>query len=141
MYREEFVRKQMLKNSKADKTVLRFIYSFFDDLDGNTKNLKSRVNDKFLNGYCFCFAVILEAVFNRGEVCWAAPHGHIVWKDDNGVCYDAGGCAVIDAKCFIPVSEMGDMLKDFKHIPGETYNATDQEIAEFVARYEEACTE
>lgn len=42
-------------------------------------------------GYCYYFAHMLLAAFNRGEVCWTAPYDHYVWVDTDGQPYDCEG--------------------------------------------------
>lgn len=48
-----------------------------------------------------------------------------------GQYYDITGIYEDIAFSFIPVEKMGDCLLDFKHIPGNHYNASEQELAKF----------
>lgn len=90
----------------------------------------------FHAGYCWHFATILKNVFKRGEVCWAAPFGHFVWVDDNGVPYDVEGVNFGEQDYHIPESYLGDALKDFTHIPGEVYNISKEQIIAIIRKYE-----
>ena len=78
---------------------------------------------------------MLKLAFNRGEVCWAAPFGHFVWKDENDVCYDIEGVTISEADYFIPVSYIGDGIKDFLHIRDVFYNASQEDISRWMNNY------
>lgn len=69
---------------------------------------------QFSSGYCYYFAHMLQAAFGRGEVCWAAPYGHIVWVDEGGTPYDISGVNDSDTKDYIPEYMMGKTINDFK---------------------------
>ena len=58
---------------------------------------------------------MLKDVFNRGQVCWAAPFGHMVWVDENGTPYDIEGKYQGEAFYFIPEDMCGDSIIGFKH--------------------------
>ena len=74
-----------------------------------------------------------QAAFNRGEICWAAPFGHIVWVDENGIPYDISGVNESETDDYIPEYMMGNTILDFKHIAGKVHNTSDQEIAKMVS--------
>ena len=57
----------------------------------NKHNLAGELETQFANGFCYHFALMLKGLFNRGEIVWAAPFGHIMWKDVDGVSYDIYG--------------------------------------------------
>lgn len=76
--------------------------------------------------------IILHIAFKRGEVCWAAPYGHIVWVDDDGIPYDISGVDDSDTNDYIPEFMMESTVKDFRHVPGVVNNTTDQKIAQMV---------
>lgn len=71
----------------------------------------------FGNGYCYYFALMLKDAFG-GEIRWHKKYGHIVWYDENEICYDIAG-VFTDYRDgdIVPLSELGDDLKDFKHLP------------------------
>lgn len=79
---------------------------------------------------------MLQLAFQRGEICWAAPFGHIVWVDNNDVAYDISGCNESECQYYIPICMLGDMVKDFTHVPGDAYNASEQEIASVIVKWE-----
>ena len=78
---------------------------------------------------------MLKTAFNRGEICWAAPFGHIVWVDDDGIPYDVEG--VNDSECdyYIPISFLGDAIFDFMHVEGKEYSATDDDLDRIIKEY------
>lgn len=80
---------------------------------------------------------MLKDTFGRGEVCWAAPMGHFVWKDVDGSTYDAEGFYEGEAIYFIPESYLDeDALSDFKHIPNNNGTGTTREkIIEIIKKY------
>lgn len=96
----------------------------------------------FRAGYCWHFAHILKAVFNRGEVCWTAPFGHMVWRDEDGTPYDIEGVYDGEAMYLIPEKYVSEYLHEFKHIHGmdNTTNkpSTKQDLMHIVKKY---CTE
>ena len=62
--------------------ILEFIKDFRGDNlnipeDSKDKVVEFTVN-KYTNGYCYYFAKILQAAFQRGEVVILAPHSHFV---------------------------------------------------------------
>lgn len=81
--------------------------------------------------------LMLKAAFNRGEICWAAPFGHIVWVDENGIPYDISGVNESETDDYIPEYMMGNTILDFKHIAGKVHNTSDQEIAEMVLDWQD----
>lgn len=69
----------------------------------------------FTAGYCYYFAKMLEDAFG-GEVCWHKDYSHIVWRDENKICYDIGGIFYdCDEGDIVPISELGDELETFRH--------------------------
>lgn len=116
----------------ADTQVLQFIYKFL--MHSGEENSEV-IRNQFRNGYCYYFAHMLQQAFNRGTVCIAAPIGHFVWMDENQVPYDIEGVNESDCDCYIPESFLGDMVKDFLHVPGEGHGTTKSEIDELIQRY------
>lgn len=133
-----------IHHPKADETVLRFIFDFlnlqtpmYSITNPTTTDPADILYNQFANGYCYYFAHMLKIAFQRGEICWAAPFGHIVWMDTNNVAYDISGCNDSECQYYIPISMLGDMVKDFTHVPGDTYNASEQDIASVIVKWEE----
>lgn len=89
----------------------------------------------FRAGYCYYFAHMIKIAFHRGTVCWAAPLGHFVWCDEDGTPYDIEGIYFGEAEEFIPEEYLGDMIKDFLHVPDVAYNATEEDITKCLERY------
>lgn len=120
--------------------VLEFIKQF---LGGQYASLHDRnlLRHKFIEGYCYYFAKMLENAFGRGIVCWAAPAYHFVWQDlKDGQCYDIDG--IFDIKAhniyyLIPEDFVGSMLPEYKHVksePGITKEQMVQIIKEYCAK-------
>ena len=131
---EKIIEKAMVYEPKADKTVLGFIYEFLYHTCNSEEDAElTRV--KFRAGYCYYFAVMLKTAFNRGEIVWCAPYGHIAWQDENGIVYDIEGVNYSDCEYYIPVSYIEEGLKDFKHIPGIGFNASYEYIQNAIERY------
>lgn len=118
---------------QADEQVLDFIIDFLC----HHKNVDEQevIRSQFRAGYCYHFAIILKNIFNRGEICWCAPYGHICWVDDNGVPYDIEGICQSDCEYFIPVSYIQEGLADFMHIKGISFNASQEYIDNAINRY------
>lgn len=108
-------------------TVVDFIQQItaVPDHDGKESSAITRM---FCDGYCYYFACILKEAFGRGTICWCEGRGHIVWKDTDGVAYDAYG--VYDDAELRPVEYLGDMLVDFKHT-GEVFTTGNPEFIQW----------
>lgn len=132
--KENFIVNQKKYNPKADEQVLGFIADFLWHQPSAAESMSSQ----FLSGYCYYFAVMLKTAFGRGEICWAAPYGHIAWVDDNNVPYDAGGVCISDCEDYIPISYIREGIKDFKHIPGVDFNASDTFVLNAIEEYKES---
>lgn len=99
---------------------------------------KEDIRRLFRCGYCFYFACILKEAFQRGEICWAAPFGHIVWKDIDDTAYDIEGEYCGEAFYFIPISYLGDLVEEFRHIPEKEYPiATREDLVSIITKYKE----
>ena len=129
---DQLVKAQLNKYPNASKQVLYFI---FDMMYHEGEDNDEVIRHLFHNGYCYYFANMLKLAFNRGEVCWAAPFGHFVWKDDNGICYDIEGVTISEAEYYIPVSYIEDGIKDFLHIRDVFYNASQDDISRWINNY------
>ena len=91
--------------------------------------------DVFSNGYCYYFAIMLKAAFNRGTVCIIAPCGHVVWVDTDGIAYDIYGEFPLDGESLIPEDAEDSHIIDFKHIYTEESGITDKELSDLVKKY------
>ena len=129
---DEIVQDQLNRYPGSNAQVLYFI---FDMQYRDVINESDVIRQLFHNGYCYYFANMLKIAFNRGEVCWAAPYGHFVWQDNDGICYDIEGVTISEADYFIPVSYIGDGIKDFLHIRDVSYNATQEDLSKWINAY------
>lgn len=116
-----------------DKTVLLFIVDVLAAVP--KKESEDIIYTFFHSGYCYYFAVMLKEAFQRGQVCWCAPYGHMCWLDDNGVAYDIGGICDSECEFYIPVSYINEGLSDFLHIPGKAFNASKEYISQAIEKY------
>lgn len=123
---------------KASSEVLGFIGRFVYAQGSEAPEASEIIQNQFMNGYCYHFAVMMKHIFGRGTVCIAAPIGHIVWIDGDwfsGVPYDVCGVNESDCEVYIPVEELGDGLEDFMHIPGKEAFCDDKQISEILEKY------
>lgn len=74
----------------------------------NKHNLAGELETQFANGFCYHFALMLKGLFNRGEIVWAAPFGHIMWKDIDEVPYDIYGAYGSEYDYLVPIEYFGD---------------------------------
>lgn len=139
MKNKEYEFKKYLEETKnieanADEQVLKFIFDFVN-LQGTPESAEA-IYKQFESGYCYYFAVMLQAAFNRGTVCWHRNYSHIVWKDYNEVAYDAGGVFYDYRKGdLLPVEEsLGELLTDFKH-NGEEVKIENTEFVDWAKHY------
>ncbi len=139
-FSSNFINIQLQFHPDADKIVLEFIADFLYHgaphilLEQSSESIRSTFRD----GYCFYFANMLQTAFQRGTICWAAPFGHIVWLDDNNIPYDIEGVNESECEAYIPISFLGESIKDFKHIPNETFNASDEYIQNIIKQYKQS---
>ena len=109
--------------------VLDFINNF-----KNHSNVPYYIERLFRSGYCYYFAEILKSAFNRGELCWCAPLGHIIWMDIDGIPYDIEGINQSDCLAYIPIKYMGDAINDFKRTD-KCFNASKNDIIQIIQKY------
>lgn len=130
--KQKFIDANLFNNPKADKKVLEFIADFIYFQNGADEIILNQ----FRSGYCYHFANILKTTFERGDICWAAPFGHIVWRDDNfDNVYDIEGVYTGEAELFIPISFIENAVNDFKRIPGVIFNASTDQLNSFIDEY------
>lgn len=110
----------------CDKEVIEFIVNFKCK---NGANAIEHIEETFGNGYCYYFALMLKEAFQRGELKWHRNHSHIVWMDTNGTSYDIYGPFEYynNDDELVSINVLGDMIKDFKHIPYTIYFSEDFE--------------
>lgn len=113
-----------------DNKVLTFIEKL-----KNSNEYPDIIEYYFRRGYCYYFAIMLQAAFNRGKVCWCCPLGHIVWVDDDGTPYDVEGINHSECEAYIPIEYIGDAINDFKHVEGIAYNISKKEIYDIYKKY------
>lgn len=136
-YTHKFIETNIEGCPDADVVVLQFIANFLYhgvpdvSLDDSSESVRST----FRAGYCYYFAVMLQNAFNRGEICWAAPLGHIVWVDTNGVPYDVEGVNNSECDYYIPISYLRAAINDFKHVPGVEFRASKEFEDVVIERY------
>lgn len=121
---------------EVDRSVLRFINTFVNKQSEYNKDSADIITNQFMNGYCYYFAEMLKVAFNRGKICWVAPHGHMVWMDINGVPYDICGINKDTCEEYIPISYIPKALSDFKHV-GKYFDASEEYIDNAIKRYRE----
>ncbi len=131
MSKKELFIKEQLKYS-SDLEVLEFIWNFLHFQGISATDV---IHHQFRNGYCWHFAHILKSTFQRGTVCWAAPFGHFVWRDESEVPYDIEGVYLGEAEEFIPEEYLGRHIQDFLRIPGEISNTSEEEIRKIIENY------
>lgn len=130
-----YVEETLQYKPNADKVLLEFITEF--RLSGGLLEAEEEaIRMAFRAGYCYYFAVMLKTAFPEGEICWAAPFGHIIFLYHN-IPYDIEGVYWGEADEFIPIYWLKDGILDFMHIPGKEYNMTEQEIAKIICEYRE----
>lgn len=134
-YIKEFVSAFTTQYPKSDDTVLTFIATFLTAAGTDQTEV---IQKTFRAGYCYYFALMLHDAFPDGEICWAAPFGHIVYVKDK-IPYDIEGVYEGEAEMFVPVKRLGEAINDFRHIEGVSYNITDQEIAQIMLEWKERC--
>ena len=126
----QFVKNALKINKEGNIRILWFIANFIYLYDNPEVIIK-----QFRAGYCLHFAMMLKTTFNCGEVCWAAPLGHMVfiYKD---IPYDIEGINTSECDYYIPISYLGLGIRDFARIPGEGFNASEEFINEVIEKYE-----
>lgn len=119
------------------------VLEFIDDFSTffNTWSIENyeELRKLFTQGFCWQFAKMLQATFDRGTVCMAFPKGHMVWVDDDGTAYDIDGIDITECYYYIPEEYLGNQIINFKHIPHKwVIPATREEVLEIAKRY---CTD
>lgn len=112
------------------------VIGFINDFLGYQEDAEAAhvLQSQFRSGYGYHFALLLKGLFDRGQVVWLAPYEQIGWQDDDGVIYTIGGVYQDDGEP-IPVSWLGEAIKDFAHIPGEHFGASGEYVHEIIQKY------
>ena len=120
---------------KANKDVIDFIINFNWHND-TSMVCQEIIRSHFRAGWCYYFAIILKEAFNRGEICWCAPYGHICWVDEDGIPYDIEGVCDSECEYYIPIKYIKEGLADFKHVTNIKFNASKEYIENAIIQYE-----
>lgn len=126
--KNNWIQQQLVKNQKADTTVLQFIADIlFHSGDTHSEPIRKL----FRVGYCYYFAHMLQEAFGRGIVCYAYHQGHFVWLDGTSetknIAYDIEGINT-NWEHLIPEDKLGDYIWDFQHVKDKQSDMTDPEI-------------
>lgn len=115
-----------------DNKVIDFITNFIT----HKKDVKEEgtIITHFRAGYCYYFAVILKVAFKRGEICWAAPFGHMIWVDEDNIGYDIEGEYHGESFYYIPENYLGECLNDFLH-KNNRHCASREELISIMKKY------
>lgn len=114
--------------------VFKFIEDFIMQSEANGIS-SDNLRNIFMAGYCYHFAHMLKAAFNRGEVYICAPYGHVVWRDEDNRYYDFDGEYVNHSATYIPVSDPESHWQDFAHNGIEHAGATEEDIHNLITKY------
>lgn len=116
--------------------VEQFINEF---MNFKTEDEREVIRSLFRSGYCWHFAHMLLATFERGQIVEMAPFGHICWQDTDGRCYDVEGQYCGEAFYAIPETFMEHVVPnsmlDYKHIPGKHYDISKDELISACKQY------
>ena len=100
------------------------------------QDIRYGLKTHFEAGYCWHFAHMLKTVFERGEVCWAAPFSHFCFVDDDGKAYDGGGRYIGEALYMIPERYCDKYIDAFKHIKEKNIEeASREDLISIIKRY------
>lgn len=122
------------KEDNRQEEVFKFINDFIMYSEANGID-SGNIRDIFMAGYCYHFAHMLKAAFNRGEVYICAPYGHVVWRDVDNRYYDFDGEYVNHSATYIPVSDPESHWQDFARNGIESEGATEEDILELIIKY------
>lgn len=123
--------------NEVEKFILKFRGDTEDRIsDDKRDEIITLTMNKYTNGYCYYFAKILQAAFQRGDVVILAPHSHLVWRDVDGKMYDITGEVnerdYEEFECPIEEEYLGDHLKNFLWREGYTCNTTKEDIKQLI---------
>ena len=118
LYGVRWMRDWKTRNEPVPGEVEAFIRDFLHP--GGDEAAAEALRAAFREGYRYHFACMLRAVFLRGEVCRAAPHGRIVWVDSDGTPYDVDGACECEPVGLAPVHRIAGRLDDFARAPAMT---------------------
>lgn len=115
--------------------VLKFIDNFIKEVAMNSIDTERALENVFMGGYCYHFAHMLKAAFNRGEVYICAPYGHVVWRDIDNVYYDFNGIYENGDAVFVPVTDPESHWQDFARSSISNEGATEEDIEKLILKY------
>lgn len=87
------------------------------------------IRSLFEAGYCYYFAKILKHAFPGGQICMCCYFGHVVYVFE-GVAYDISGVSDAEHEAYVPMSEFGDGVLDFMHVPGKFSGVSNDRVYE-----------
>lgn len=121
----------------GDQPVIQFISDilFHGAVGVSAEDAIETTRNLFEAGYCYYMAEMLEDAFPGGQECLCYPYGHIVYVYE-GVAYDINGVSDAEHEMYIPITELGNSVNNFRHIPIPELNhdITEDEIYEIGIR-------
>lgn len=112
------------------------IEEFITDFKGS--QYKKIIEEKFTHRYCYQFAAMLKATFQRGQICWAAPNEHFVWLDEDNTAYDVNGIYKMKEHhtvYYIPDNYLNDYLQNYLHIKNKYKQISKKQITDIIKNY------
>lgn len=125
---------KLREEDNHQEEVFKFTEDFIAHAEMNDIDSKN-IRDLFMAGYCYHFAHMLKAAFNRGEVYICAPYGHVVWRDVDNRYYDFDGEYVNHSATYVPVSDPDSHWQDFARNISNSSGATEEDIENLVVKY------
>ncbi|MGN0485551.1 MAG: hypothetical protein ACI4HI_18585 [Lachnospiraceae bacterium] len=119
-------------NEKLDFSILDFISNLIHFPDSDNQ-FSDQIVRCFCERYSYYFAFMLKNAFNRGDLYWSGKRNHIVWKDDNGMSYDASG-VYMSSSDLRPIEYLGTAIAWFLH-NGEEYHTGLRSFANWCSFY------
>lgn len=113
----------------ADEAIITFISNILFHHVANVEDSNSieSIRSLFADGYCYYFAKMLQDAFPGGRICFCYPYGHIVYIY-NQIAYDIDGISTAEYELYIPIEQFGEAINDFRHIEGNDYCITKEEL-------------
>lgn len=128
-------------HNEVEKFIKKFRGDNLDISDEEKNKWIEFTIKKYINGYCYYFAKILQAAFQRGDVVILAPYGHFMWRDCDGEMYDIrgkyDGSHHTEYECEIEEEYLGNALKNFLHREGYADDTTKEDIKQLIEEAKE----
>lgn len=133
---DEWLREKREEDNNSEE-VFDFINRFIQKAEVTVIEYSS-LRSLFMNEYCFYFASMLKAAFERGEIYITDPFDHVVWRDTDNRYYDIDGEYIGEAKVMIPVTDPFCHIEDFKHLgKNDNHGASKEHIEFLINKYED----